>query len=194
MPTPDPGRALGDLLALADPYISVTGDLRLEIDARGLRKAVPGADDLLDLARWESRLFQRLRSGGRLWARLPRAVLRFGPFFQTLPYPCAIRRWEETYPDAVSLREHLESLGYHQTAPYARIGRKGRDYSRAIPAYSYPAGAFRSQAQLVPLRNRRWGLYLQEPEPNPELLGYHPPCWWWPAYTLWWHKTLCTFL
>jgi len=109
------------------------------------------------------------------------------------PAPCPTRvESGRFFPSEAEVRQHLESLGYHQTAGYAG-GGSGRDFTRTV---SYPgcssASAFRDQA-IYRQEGQCWTYNTQGPEPNPEFLSYLGdwPYFGWPGYVRWWHLTFC---
>jgi hypothetical protein len=108
------------------------------------------------------------------------------------PAPCPARvESGRFFPSEQEVRQHLESLGYHQTAGYAG-GGTGRDFTIVV---SYPGcgtnGAFRNQA-IYRQDGACWTYNTQGPEPNPEFLSYIPwPYFSWVGYVRWWHLTFC---
>ncbi len=62
-------------------------------------------------------------------------------------------------------------------------GHHGNDYAKNVNAFGCNNGELRSQGLVT-------GTYTynsQSPEPNPELLSYIWPVWWWGNYVLTWH-------
>lgn len=57
------------------------------------------------------------------------------------------------------------------------------DESAYYQPYNCSWGAFRDQADIRTNSQYKW----QPLEPNPQLLDYLPPSWWWVLYTAWWH-------
>lgn len=107
------------------------------------------------------------------------------------PSPCPPRPDSLLFfPSEAAVRDHLVSLGYHQTAPYAG-GGSGRDFTLEIEVDTCGCCAFRSQAIYRQTSTQSWTYNTQSPEPNPEVLDYRWPTWYWGVYVLWWHQVFC---
>lgn len=116
-------------------------------------------------------------------------------------HPCGDRQQPTACPDRVdsgqffateeAVRQHLISLGYHQTARYAG-GGSGRDFTKVVDFPMCNGGPFRDQA-IYFLQGSCWTYNTQGPEPNPEFLSYIGswPYFSWPGYVRWWHLTFC---
>lgn len=89
-------------------------------------------------------------------------------------------------------REHLVSIGFHQTARYASGGGYGIDYSMPASYPNCPSESFRTQA-IIRQQEDCWTYNTQGPEPNPEVLSYVGswPYFSWPGYVRWWHLRFC---
>ncbi len=77
---------------------------------------------------------------------------------------------------------HLLNNGYHQV-PFYASGNYGDDYAKNTSAFGCNNGELRTQG-LVTSANY---YNHQSPEPNPEILSYTAPVWWWDGYVLVWH-------
>ncbi len=94
---------------------------------------------------------------------------------------------QKIYSEIGSLNTHLLDQGYHLADFYASTLEWGqdRDYTKIVivDKYGCGSGPFRDQALIT-----SWNTYNhQSPEPNPEVLRYGWPVWWWPSYVSWWH-------
>ena len=88
----------------------------------------------------------------------------------------------DTISDAKS---SLISRGYHMVDSYAS-GTYTWDYAKNIAAYGCSDGEMRSQA-LIRQSGGEYYYNSQSPEPNPEVLGYSWPAYWWGPYVFYWH-------
>ena len=77
---------------------------------------------------------------------------------------------------------YLVFNGYHLVPAYAS-GLYGDDYAREIGAFGCNYGEMRSQGIVT----GTYSYNSQSPEPNPEILSYTAPVWWWDGYVLAWH-------
>ena len=78
---------------------------------------------------------------------------------------------------------------YHQVPSYASEN-SGYDYADWVTAYGCADGVFREQTIVYDLDNDGdWQHHNHHApaEPNPEVLGYWWPVYWWSSYTSWWH-------
>jgi hypothetical protein len=99
---------------------------------------------------------------------------------------------EMTYGYASST---VTSHGYHLVPVYASNPEvHGRDYAKEtiVPEYGCGFGVFRHQITIVYTDtnkdgDKEWALQQQIKEPNPEILSYWHPVWWWTYYVIIWH-------
>lgn len=81
------------------------------------------------------------------------------------------------------------SSGYSQVPGYASEN-SGYDFADWVTAYGCADGVFRDQTIIYDLDNDGdWQHHSHNnpSEPNPEVLGYYWPVYWWSGYTYWWH-------
>ncbi len=72
--------------------------------------------------------------------------------------------------------------GYHQVQiPWS--SNPSIDYAQDVTAYGCNDGVFREQAIIR--SSITYETYT--PEPNPEIVSYSWPSWWWGPYVLAWH-------
>ena len=76
----------------------------------------------------------------------------------------------------------LLSNGYHLVPVYAS-GNYGDDYAKDTSAFGCSNEELRKQGVVTSTNNYN----SQSPEPNPEILSYTAPIWWWDGYVLAWH-------
>jgi len=93
------------------------------------------------------------------------------------------------FPTMDATMQYLISLGYHETAAYAG-GVSGQDFTLVVADEACGTGPFRFQA-ITYDQGSLWTYNTQGPEPNPEILAYAWPHWWWPSYVRWWHLRFC---
>ena len=106
-----------------------------------------------------------------------------GSFQSPSPEPPVIpKRWFSSEDGA---ERHLTSNGYHRVPQYASANY-GNDFAKTTSAYGCNNGEMRSQA-IVFQSGIYWRHSTQSPEPNPEILSYDWPVYWWGAYVAWWH-------
>lgn len=92
------------------------------------------------------------------------------------------KRWFATESGAV---EYLINNGYHRVPLYAS-GNYGDDFAKTTSAYHCDSGEMRRQA-IVFQSGSYWRHNTQSPEPNPKILAYGWPAYWWGGYVAWWH-------
>lgn len=106
-----------------------------------------------------------------------------GSFQSPNPEPPAIRkRWFSSEGGA---ERYLTNNGYHRVPQYASANYVN-DFAKTTSAYGCSNGEMRSQAVVFQSGNY-WRHSTQSPEPNPEILSYDWPVYWWGAYVAWWH-------
>ncbi len=88
------------------------------------------------------------------------------------------------------VKEYLVSIGRHQVqVPWSADPEN--DYAITVDAYGCRWGKFREQDTIgYNVTALKWTYDISLPEPNPELLSYVWPTWWWGIYVRWWHNTL----
>lgn len=79
-------------------------------------------------------------------------------------------------------RDHLINNGYHLVEGYASLN-DGNDYAKHVSAYGCSNGEMRTQGIVTSSTTYSH----QSPEPNPEVLSYPSPAWWWALYVAAWH-------
>ncbi len=89
------------------------------------------------------------------------------------------------YTSLVKVKSLLVSNGYHVVALYATFSY-GMDYAKGTTYHGCSNNEMRSQAFIYKGEN---GYYYnsQSPEPNPEVLIYSWPAYWWGPYVALWH-------
>lgn len=121
---------------------------------------------------------QEVRHGSR-----SSAIACNGGFQNPHPVPAVIpKRWFTT---EFAAERYLINNGYHQVPLYAS-GNYGNDFAKTTTAYHCDSGEMRSQV-VVFQTGSYWRHNTQSPEPNPEILAYGWPAYWWGAYVAWWH-------
>lgn len=111
------------------------------------------------------------------------AIACNGGFQHPHPVPEVIpKRWFAT---EFAAERYLINNGYHQVPLYAS-GNYGNDFAKTTTAYHCDSGEMRSQV-VVFQTGSYWRHNTQSPEPNPEILAYGWPAYWWGAYVAWWH-------
>lgn len=93
------------------------------------------------------------------------------------PEPEVVRKYTSS-----GAANHLLSDGYHLVPFYATL-HHGDDYAKNTSAFGCNNGELRTQG-LVKTTN---SYNHQSPEPNPEILSYSAPVWWWDGYVIAWH-------
>lgn len=96
------------------------------------------------------------------------------------------------FSSQAEVTQHLNSLGYHLTPPYATTPDGfGLDFTKVVDDPCGPS-TFRSEA-VIRRQGACWTYYTQGPEPNPEVLSYVRdwPYVFWPAYVFWYHNSFC---
>ncbi len=78
--------------------------------------------------------------------------------------------------------DYLLGDGYHQVPIYAS-GNYGNDYAKEVNAY----GCYRGEMRMQGIVQTYNSFNSQGPEPNPEILEYTAPVWWWDGYVIAWH-------
>lgn len=110
------------------------------------------------------------------------------------PHPEYMKMPVHTEPDTYTAIRLVESLGYHQVEVYATdprvtLNSSLLDYGKKTLEYGCNFGAFRDQIVLKH-DGAHWIFRKQIKEPNPEILDYDSPVWWWTVYTAAWHAGL----
>ncbi len=106
------------------------------------------------------------------------------------PHPCPPRGNSGVYRNTKDeIKNYLLSHGFHVVPGYATYSY-GDDFAKVVSAYGCDWGPFRHEAWPVQ-SGSRWTYKYQTPEPNPEILSYTWPAWWWGAYVNWWHRSYC---
>ena len=106
------------------------------------------------------------------------------------PHPCPPREDSGVYRNTKDkIKNYLLSHGFHVVPGYATYSY-GDDFAKVVSAYGCDWGPFRHEAWPVQIGSR-WTYKYQTPEPNPEILSYTWPAWWWGAYVNWWHRSYC---
>ena len=86
-----------------------------------------------------------------------------------------------------AIQQILRDDGYRPTAWYVGVNPQ-RDFTLAVPSTNYDGfcdrGAFRNHA-LITSDSSYW---VQNEEPNPEVLSYVWPDPMWGVYVFWWHQ------
>lgn len=206
-PPPSPEvQALASQIAALEPFVSIDERGFQRLDTQAARNAGVSQDAIVlghKMVALNNRILAAAQAGRE--AKLDRQDFAFiEPLFlyqaqtghpctdRQNPAPCPTRvESGRFFPSEQEVRQHLESLGYHQTAGYAG-GGTGRDFTRFV---AYPGcttnGAFRDQA-IYRQEGACWTYNTQGPEPNPEFLSYIPwPYFSWVGYVRWWHLNFC---
>lgn len=187
----------------------ISGSAGVAVDPDGIVCSDQAAPEAIRvLAGCQNQLIDRCREGRLAWAA-PAGLDSFTPLFAKIaageagelaqsqgltctgcPHPCPRWRWlPERFPDHRQALAFVEQQGFHQTPFYASLNRHTVDYTRVLASHWCEAGAFRAHGRLVYIRHQKaWRFRVQQPEPNPEILHYRWPVWWWPAYVAWWHS------
>ncbi len=98
------------------------------------------------------------------------------------PHPCPPRESSGIYRDTKDeIKEYLLSQGFHVVPRYATYSY-GDDFAKVVSAYGCDWGPFRYEAWPVQ-SGAKWTYQYQTPEPNPEILAYRWPAWWWGPLT-----------
>ena len=100
---------------------------------------------------------------------------------------------ESSRDDAIST---LEDHDYDPVPNYALYpGAQTRidageliDYAKRLSVYGCNEGAFRTEA--VATVGGTWDIWISKNEPNPDVLSYSSPVWWWTFYVHTWHGTI----
>lgn len=107
------------------------------------------------------------------------------------PHYCPGRRLNpRKFGSRRKLVAYLVYLGYRET-PGRFSGYAPTDFTKQIYAYGCNFGAFRIQAYGYVGTAGAWRYWTQSPEPNPWLVSYRWPTWWWGPYVRWWHRNYC---
>lgn len=108
---------------------------------------------------------------------------------------------DETFNTKYKAMSAMWSRGYHLVRPYAsgggnsqlrnfqRCASSNSDRGRPQSLYSDippKSCCYRDEVNLI-TRGNNWGYYVQYHEPNPEVLSYYWPKWWWPYFVYWYH-------
>lgn len=107
-----------------------------------------------------------------------------GGSFQN-PHPEPKPRFKGFFSTENIAKNNLVDNGYHKVSPYASWNY-GNDYAKDVSAHGCDDSEMRSQAVVVQLGSI-WRHSTQSPEPNPEVLAYSWPVYWWGPYAAWWH-------
>ena len=99
---------------------------------------------------------------------------------------------ESSREDAIST---LEDNDYAPIPAYALYpGAQARiddgtlvDYAKRLSVYNCNEGAFCTEARAT--EDGTWDIWVAKNEPNPEVLSYASPIWWWTFYVNTWHGT-----
>jgi hypothetical protein len=198
-------QALMNQIAAIEPFVSLDANSFEQIDTQGARRAGVSQEAIVlghRIVALDNRILAAVRAGKEPpLGRQDFAFIEPLYLYQAQTgHPCTDRqnpaacppRTEsgQFFPSEQEVRQHLESLGYHETAGYAG-GRTGQDFTVTIP---YPgcsnSSAFRRQA-IYRQDGACWTYNTQGPEPNPEVLSYIWPYFGWAGYVRWWHLTFC---
>lgn len=106
------------------------------------------------------------------------------------PHTCPPRLDSGIYRDTRDdIEDYLLDNGFHLVPSYASYDY-GDDFAKVVSAYGCGGGPFRHQAWPSP-SGSVWTYRYQTPEPNPEVLSYWWPAYWWGPYVYWWHAEHC---
>ncbi len=190
------------LINAMTPYVTVNPDYSLTVDKTKARrvgvskKAIELATEIVKLNNEvvaNPDLFMKpiapsqLKKVESAFAQLNEIACGGGP---NKPHPCP--KWATVSPiwkSKQAVINYLVSVGYHKTADYAS-NYNADDYTRCVNAYGCSGCKFRTQA-IITGQNNKWGYKYQTPEPNPEILSYIWPAYWWGTYVRWWHLNYC---
>ncbi|MBU1165734.1 MAG: hypothetical protein ABIJ34_00015 [archaeon] len=143
-----------------------------------------------DYAKELGRLFAKANAGSGVYKSASDGIVCGGS--RDMPHTCPARRESGIYYSSLSsLSSMVRSAGYHNTY-WPGCGssdyRCDRDFTRWTGAYgcSSSSGALRYQLSARQ-SGTRWTYWTQGVEPNPEILSYSWPVWWWGGYVNWWH-------
>ena len=95
------------------------------------------------------------------------------------------------YTKQSTAEKYLDRHDYHEVSIYATdprttLSENSSDYAVEVDAYDCDDGEFRDQIVLK-YKSKKWNLVKQIMEPNPEIIDYDTPVWWWNYYTVVWH-------
>ena len=106
------------------------------------------------------------------------------------PHDCPLRLNSEVYRYTKDeIEDYILSQGFHLVPKYASYSY-GDDYAKVVSANGCDGGPFRHQA-WPSQSGSDWTYRYQTPEPNPEILSYTWPVYWWGSYVTWWHLAEC---
>lgn len=215
------GDTMALMFQASTPYVTVQKDHTLHFNIAEARKSgldKVAIDLIKEYIRLHNQSMKELAQGKATTGVDGEMFARFEPFFrrvatkglgdipapanvtiaadacggsQSNPHPCPPRLEVGLYwnsRDAVA--QYLRNQGFHQTAGYAS-NYNGDDYSKVVSAYGCSGGPFRIQALIHQAPNGKWTFWTQQPEPNPEVLSYIWPAYWWADYVRWWHLNFC---
>jgi len=101
------------------------------------------------------------------------------------------------WPTLDAVTTYLVQIGFHKVPWYASQSGYGYSYAAFVDHYGVPMkmgyaswkpNAYRAESGIRRI-DGKWTFYGQNREPNPEVLAYSWPSWWWSDYVWWWHRT-----
>jgi hypothetical protein len=202
-----------------DPFVAINDDKSLTFDQEAALKSGVDPDDVIvgiEFTEIQNKLMILIKEDGFGSAKIDKQqIKKFEPFFERVatetglsispssnssllefvcgggpdsPHPC---------PDPVNstifyttrggIEYYLESQGYHQTYPYAG---DIYDWTLGCGHFGCSSPTFRTHARVF-TTGGLWTYWTQHPEPNPEILNYSWPAYWWGSYVYWWHTEYC---
>lgn len=170
-----------EMVQMGREYEKYHNGLITSVMSKGVKNARQGASQ----SKFES-FFRQIARAGDITGTSPLQMACGGGML--MPHPKKDRIDSNIYKSSrEELEAHLYSLGYHRTEPPG-CGPivNCDDFTQWVDAYGCTQGAFRMQANVRHVATG-WTYSTQGPEPNPEIMSYSWPAYWWGAYVAWWH-------